>query len=1008
MGDHTREQLVQENAELGQQLATCRETLRRKVEDCHEMKAQLQAHMESRTDQLRERSKELECLYSLSRLVEQPDTSLEDILQGLVTIIPPAWQDPAHTGARLTYEDQVYTSPNYQATPWRQVSPLIVHDRQVGEITVCYQDQGRSEDETPFLPEEQDLLDALAERTGRIIERMKAQAILRESERRFRRAILDAPFPIMIHAEDGQVVQINQVWTEITGYAPDDIPTLAAWTEKAYGTRMRIVKEEIEHLYALDQRKKEGKYEITTRAGDTRIWDFSSAPLGQLSDGRRLVISMAMDVTEREQATAALERTNTQIANILESISDGFFALESEKLIVTYFNSAAERLLGRPAEEVLGCPLLEAFPEAQGSIFETQYTKALREHKTLHFETYFGIAPYENWYDVRVYPYQDGISVYFQVTTARKEAEQALHRVNRSLRVLTECNQALIRIRDEDALLEEVCHILVDFGEYQMAWVGFAQDDAAKTVTPAAFAGEDMAYLDDILITWADDVNGRGPTGTAIRTGEPSIMRDIPNAPSYAPWRQAATQRGFAASIALPLKAEDRMMGALNLYTSNPTAFDNAQELRLLEELADDLAYGILALRTRSEMEALTRIVNASPAVAFLWEASEGWPVAYVSENVRQFGYTPEDFYDAGLQYTDVIYPQDQVRVIEEVQRYTQAGTDQFTQEYRILTKAGEVRWLDDRTWVQRDPAGVVTHYQGVVLDITRRKEVEAELQTYTEALETKVSEKVRELEMARAKVIQTAKLASLGEMATGVAHELNQPLTSMLFDADYLQTLAEQTLDGQAQEDEDLSSPMREVHEIGQHLVQDIQRCRRITDYLRDFKHITRGAATSVDLNRVIEDSFILVSARLMEENVAVDRHLAPDLPMVRANPGQLEQVFLNLINNAEDALKEMTRRVREGEVTRPQYQKRLEISTRREGETVVAQVRDNGCGIAAADRPHIFEPFFTTKPEDEAGGLGLAISQGIVAEFGGEITFESAENEGTTFTLRLPAIPT
>ena len=138
--------------------------------------------------------------------------------------------------------------------------------------------------------------------TRDITERKQAEEKLHESEERFRRAVLGAPFPILIHAEDGEVVFVNTPWSKLTGYEHSDIPTIAEWTQKAYGTRMELVRADIDKLYALDGPKAEGEYTIMTRSGQARIWDFSSAPIGQLPDRRRLVISMAMDITERKQA----------------------------------------------------------------------------------------------------------------------------------------------------------------------------------------------------------------------------------------------------------------------------------------------------------------------------------------------------------------------------------------------------------------------------------------------------------------------------------------------------------------------------------------------------------------------------------------------------------------------------------------------------------------------------------------------------------------------------------
>lgn len=139
-------------------------------------------------------------------------------------------------------------------------------------------------------------------------------AALSESEEQLRRAVVDAPFPIMIHAEDGQVIITSRTWTTLTGYTPAEISTIADWTERAYGVRKKLVQADIDRLYGMQEKIDEGEYEITARNGRVLTWAFSSAPLGRLPDGQRTVISMAMDVTERKRAEVALAEKAKELA----------------------------------------------------------------------------------------------------------------------------------------------------------------------------------------------------------------------------------------------------------------------------------------------------------------------------------------------------------------------------------------------------------------------------------------------------------------------------------------------------------------------------------------------------------------------------------------------------------------------------------------------------------------------------------------------------------------------
>ncbi len=185
----------------------------------------------------------------------------------------------------------------------------------------------------------------------------------------------------------------------------------------------------------------------------------------------------------------------------------------------------------------------------------------------------------------------------------RQRAEDRLRRADRAHTALSSCNQALIRATDEAEWLARVCRIIVEQAGYRLCWVGYAGNDPDQTVRPVAQAGFEEGYLLTVNITWADRERGRGPTGTSIRTGRPVVFKNLATEPAFAPWRAEAVRRGYASAAGIPLAADGTTLGALTIYAAEPDAFGD-EEVRLLKELADDLAFGVMNLRRRAERAA--------------------------------------------------------------------------------------------------------------------------------------------------------------------------------------------------------------------------------------------------------------------------------------------------------------------------------------------------------------------------------------------------------------------
>jgi PAS domain S-box-containing protein len=280
-------------------------------------------------------------------------------------------------------------------------------------------------------------------------------------------------------------------------------------------------------------------------------------------------------------------------------------------------NPLAQELLGLSTDKLIGKGLIDPewhFLREDGSVMSVDdypVARVLSSRQSL-WGYVTGISrPDRNeiaWVLVNAEPEYDAagkislVIVSFVDITERKQANATLHRLNRELRAISKCNQTLMRSDDEQILLNDICQIICDDAGYRMVWVGYADNDEAKTIHPVAWAGVENGYLKDAKITWADtEQQGRDPSGTSIRSGKYVYIQDFSAEPKMAPWRQMALKRGYRSSIALPLKDEcENTFGVLNIYSSEPNTF-TPDEIRLLEELVGDLAFGIVALRTRAK-----------------------------------------------------------------------------------------------------------------------------------------------------------------------------------------------------------------------------------------------------------------------------------------------------------------------------------------------------------------------------------------------------------------------
>jgi signal transduction histidine kinase len=269
------------------------------------------------------------------------------------------------------------------------------------------------------------------------------------------------------------------------------------------------------------------------------------------------------------------------------------------------------------------------------------------------------------------------------------------------------------------------------------------------------------------------------------------------------------------------------------------------------------------------------------------------------------------------------------------------------------------------------------------ILDFLNEIQVESNETTLIaeeESLENEIEQLAQTIQRQEAELLRARQMATLGVMASGLSHEINQPLQIIL-------AVAQNCVLDIQRNAIDVEGIIADL----EHIVTTTERIDKIVNHLHVLARERKPTSEVINVNMVIENSFIMFHQQLKSRGIKIERNLSPDLPLVRADIIQLEQVFINLINNARDAL--------EGRAN-----KTITISTQEQNKYIQVRFQDNGKGIAPENLEKVFDAFFTTKQEKGGIGLGLYITQDIIQSFGGTITVDSRVNEGTTFLIKLP----
>ncbi len=917
---------------------------------------------------LAERVKELNCLYSISRLTDKSELTVEELIQGIVNIIPPAWQYPVVTCARITMEAHEFKTENFKETVWKQAADLLVYGNRIGTVEVCYLEEKQDYDEGPFLKEERSLLNAIAERLGRIIERKKAEVLLQESENKYHLLFSNMTNAFAYHEVlfdysgkpcDYIFLEINDTFEKLTGLKRENI----------IGKKVTEVLPGIE-IDPADWIGTYGRVAMTGKA--ISLENYSEAlnrwySISAFSPAKGYFAVTFEDITERKMAEEAgrkmTEKTIREQSDILDSLFKDTITplvLLDRDFNFIRLNEAYARSCNRDVTEFKGHNHFEFYPHEENEAIFRKVVEAKFPYQAIAKPFVFPDHPEwgVTYWDWTLTPLLDtNGEVNFLVfalndVTNRIKAENRIKATNNLLSLF-------VTKSTRKEYLDSVIDLLHEWTECNC--IGIRTLDKRGNIPYESYRGFSQDFWQQE--NWISVKNQCTCTRVVLQKPDPQDMKMMTPNGSFrcnnteefagqltekelSRYRGLCIRTGFKSIAIIPIQYKETVLGAFHI-ADRREGMVPLEKIEFIESISPLVGEAILRFSAEEELLRSEARLSEAQSIAHLgnWDWNIQTNQLYWSDEIyRIFGLAPQQFGATYEAFLDSVHPDDRESVKKAVKESLYKKKP-YSIDHRIVLPDGAMRIVHEQGEVTIDDTGNPIRMIGTVQDITDINRAE-------EALK-KSYEQLRNLSAH----LQSVREEERAKVAREIHDELGQALTALKIDLSMLTTKLYP----------DHKPLVEKAGSMTERIDETIQTVKKICTELRPtiLDHFGLTAAMEWQAKDFERRSGIICNVSLGPKEIILDQDTSTAVFRI------LQEALTNVARHANAT--------------------EVEVGLKEWNGLLVLKVKDNGKGI-------------TEKQISKSNSFGLLGVKERVHFRGGKVDIKGVQNKGTTVTVSIP----